>query len=99
MERPTSAGQGIRDLAAAQPWVGVEQNEDAVLQMLVDSHQPLKGLCRGSSSSPRPPLHPPMREAGAERRSGRRLANTRDRSFIYAMAKDSSLTENEKNQI
>ena len=89
------AGRGTRDLAAAQPWTGAEQTEDAVLRMLSDAHPPLKG----SRSPQLPVIRPPSAVKPRKRSSGHRLVNARDRSSVYAIAKGASLSEKEKDQM
>ncbi|KAI9844121.1 MAG: hypothetical protein M1838_002317 [Thelocarpon superellum] len=98
VDMPESAGRGTRDLAAAPAWSGTESTEDSALRMLVDSHPPAKGTRSSTAStpSPRPVLNV---QASSKRSSGLRLANARDRSSIYALAKDASLSDKEREQM
>ncbi|KAI9761484.1 MAG: protein with putative role during mitosis [Chaenotheca gracillima] len=98
VDLPVSAGKGTREMAAAQPWTGAEQTEDAVLRMLVDTHKPLKGFKAPKTPSPRAP--PPGLPRRAPRQStGQRLANARDRTSIYSLGKDTNLSEAERAQM
>ncbi|KAL9001322.1 MAG: hypothetical protein Q9169_000213 [Polycauliona sp. 2 TL-2023] len=95
---PSNAGQGTREQAAAQPWTGTEAVEDAALRMLNDAHKPL----RGPSKIPQPrrsPVTVDMRMQKAMQKSqGERLANARDRTSMYALSQDPSLSEKEKEE-
>ncbi|KAL8769279.1 MAG: hypothetical protein Q9209_004661 [Squamulea sp. 1 TL-2023] len=95
---PSSAGPGTREQAAAQPWTGTEAREDAALRMLNDAYKPL----RSSSKIPQPrssPVSVDMRMKKAVQRShGERLANARDRTSIYALSQDPTLSEKEKEE-
>ncbi|KAI9792848.1 MAG: hypothetical protein M1833_001007 [Piccolia ochrophora] len=96
---PTSAGRGTRNMAAAQSWTGTETDEDAVLRMLSDAHKPLKG----SGPSRAPPVSAPVnlrpQRKAKKHSSGERLANARDRSSVYSLAKDVTLSEKEQEQM
>ncbi|MCJ1312207.1 hypothetical protein MMC25_005881 [Agyrium rufum] len=104
---PSGAGQGTRQNAAAQPWTGTESTHDTALRMLDDAHKPLRASNRGSSriSIPRggPPPGPvslDMRMKQAiSRNKGQRLANARDRTSIYALSQDPTMTEREREQM
>ncbi|KAL8779499.1 MAG: hypothetical protein Q9213_006911 [Squamulea squamosa] len=93
---PSSAGRGTREQAAAQPWTGTEAAENAVLRLLNDARKPL----RSPSKIPQPrspPVSVDMRMKKAVQRShGERLANARDRTSIYALSQDPTLSEKEK---
>ena len=97
----TSAGKGARDIAAAKPWSGTEKLEDAALRMLNDAHKPLRGT--GSRKLPTPraaPISVDMRIKKAVQRSqGERLANARDRTSVYALSQDSTMSESEREQV
>lgn len=90
----SSAGRGTRDIATALPWQGVESIEDAALRMLNDAHKPLKPGLRGRGVNP-PPIDMRLRRE-PKRTSGQRLANARDKTSIYAIAKDSQMTDEER---
>ncbi|KAL9059493.1 MAG: hypothetical protein Q9162_001191 [Coniocarpon cinnabarinum] len=105
-EAPSSAGQGSRDIAEAQPWLGTESVSDAALRMLDDSHKRLRTPTRRPGSVARPPSRVdtgrPGRgaKAGATKTgSGARLANARDRTSTYAYLKDESLSPEEKEKM
>lgn len=66
--------------------------------MLTDAHKPLRGT--GPARIPRPSLSVDMRMQKAVQKSqGQRLANARDRTSVYALSQDPSLTEYEKEQM
>ncbi|KAG8627488.1 hypothetical protein KVT40_004971 [Elsinoe batatas] len=93
-----SAGAGTRDIAGAAPWVGTESVEDAALRMLNDAHKPLKRPARP------PGIRMPTKvDTGRSRTkgagSGTRIANARDKTSIYSSLKDSSMTEEEREQM
>ncbi|KAL9002768.1 MAG: hypothetical protein Q9188_004320 [Gyalolechia gomerana] len=98
LEMPSSAGRGTREQAAARPWTGTETVEDAALRMLNDAHKPLRGT--GPPKIPQPrsaPVVVDMRIKGAVAKSqGERLANARDRTSVYALTQDPTLSEKEK---
>ncbi|KAI4220987.1 MAG: hypothetical protein L6R36_007215 [Xanthoria steineri] len=98
LDMPSTAGRGTREQAAAQPWTGTEAIEDAALRMLNDAHKPL----RVPSKIPQPrgsPVTVDMRMKKAIQKSrGERLANARDRTSIYALSQDPSLSEKEKEE-
>lgn len=90
----SSAGRGTRDIAAAQAWTGTESTEDTVLRMLNDAHKPLKpGLRGGRINAPVVDLRP-KREP--KRTAGQRLANARDRTSVYAISKDTQMSDKER---
>lgn len=96
----SSAGQGTSAQAAAQPWTGTETVEDAALRMLNDAHRPLRAAGRPRIPQPRnPSLTVDMRLKKAVQNShGERLANARDRTSVYALSQDPSLSEKEKEE-
>ena len=94
-QMPSSAGQGTRDVAAAQPWTGTESVEDASLRMLEDAHKPLRGFEKpkiGSNVDLRPRSLKPVKGAN-------RLANARDKTSIYALAQDNTMSDKEKEEM
>lgn len=97
----SSAGKGTRDIAGAQPWTGTEKLEDSALRMLNDAHKPLR---TGRPLKIPTPCGVPgnidlrMRKA-VEKSRGQRLANARDKTSIYAMSQDSTMTEREREQM
>jgi hypothetical protein len=90
----TNAGRGMRDIAAAQAWTGTESTEDAVLRMLNDAHKPLRPSLRGSAKI-NPGLDLRIKRE-PKRTSGQRLANARDKTSIYAISKDTQMSEKER---
>lgn len=94
---PASAGRGTRDIAGAQAWTGTEAVEDTALRMLTDAHKPLKvkasrpGMVRAPKKVD---TGRPNMSAGVQQ--GHKLANARDRSSVYAIAKDNNLSEEER---
>ena len=97
----SSAGKGTRDIAAAEPWTGVEKLEDAALRMLNDTYKPLRGTRGPKIPAPRgPPANVDLRMRGAVQKSRvERLANARDRTSVYALSQDPSMTELEREQM
>jgi len=92
----SSAGKGTQQIASAQPWTGTETTEDAALRMLTDAHKPMRGPSK--IPQPRAPaMSVDMRMKKAVQRSqGQRLANARDRTSVYALSQDSTLSESER---
>lgn len=98
---PSSAGKGTQGIAAAEPWAGTERLEDAALRMLNDAHKPLRGSGPPKIPTPRGmPASVDMRMKKAVQKShGERLANARDRTSVYALSQDQSLSEKEKEKM
>lgn len=92
----SAAGRGTRDIAAGQPWMGVEATEDTVLRMLNDAHKPLKPGLRGPSKMGAPNVVDLRLKREPKRSSGQRLANARDKTSIYASSKDVGMSEEER---
>lgn len=92
----SAAGKGTRDMAAAEPWTGVESVEDASLRMLTDKYKPLRGT--GAPRIPTPKGMPIQIKTGSKpaQVTGARLANARDKSSMYTYLKDESLNDEEK---
>jgi hypothetical protein len=89
-----AAGRGTRDIAAAQAWTGTESVEDAALRMLHDAHKPLRPGLRGPA---RIGNNVDMRiKKEPKRTAGQRIANARDKASVYAIPKDSGMTEQER---
>lgn len=97
----SSAGRGTRDVATAQPWTGIETAEDAALRMLTDAHKPLRTTGNPRIPIPQgPSMGVDMRMKKAVQKSqGQRLANARDRTSVYALSQDPTLSEHEKEQM
>jgi hypothetical protein len=97
----SSAGEGTRNIAAAEPWSGTEKLEDATLRMLNDAHKPLRTGRPPKIPSPRgPPANVDLRMRKAVEKSRvERLANARDRTSIYALSQDETLSEKEREQM
>ncbi|KAK5174256.1 uncharacterized protein LTR77_001336 [Saxophila tyrrhenica] len=95
---PASAGRGMRDIAAARPWTGQESTEDASLRMLTDAHKPLRSPARIPGVRGPPSKIDTGRPSGKPQ-AGVRLANARDRTSMYEYAKDSGLSEEEREKL
>jgi hypothetical protein len=91
---PSSASKHTRDLAASRPWDGTEAQSDAVLRMLTDVHKPLKRKAAPQTVDLRPP-------STLRRKPDRatRVAGARDASLEYTVAKDASLSQDEREQM
>ena len=94
---PKSAGQGTRDIAAAQAWTGTESVEDAALRMLNDAHKPLKLPPR--QPGVRGPTRVDTGRSATKTGTGVRLGTARDKTFAYATSKDPSLSEDERKKL
>lgn len=72
--------------------------EDAALRMLNDAYKPLRGTSSPKIPQPRSaPIVVDMRMKGAVAKSrGERLANARDRTSVYALSQDPTLSDKEK---
>jgi hypothetical protein len=92
----SNVGRGSRDIATGQAWTGTEAQEDTVLRMLDDARKPLKPGLRGPSKLPVVDLRP---RGQPKQRPGQRLANARDKTSIYAISKDSSMSEKEREEM
>lgn len=91
----SNVGQGSREIATGKGWTGTEATEDTVLRMLDDARKPLKPGLRGSAKLPSPMID--LRLKPSPRQSpGDRLANARDKSSIYAISKDTQMSEKER---
>jgi hypothetical protein len=94
----SNVGRGTRDTATGQAWTGSENAEDTILRMLDDARKPLKPHLRGAATIPSPTvdlrLKPQPKIA-----PGQRLANARDKSSIYAISKDTQMTEKERAEL
>lgn len=92
---PVGAGKFERELAAARPWTGTENVEDASLRMLNDAHRPLRGVQRTTTRIPkkvdtgRPKERPNI---------GVKLATAKERSSMYSYANEDAqgLTDEER---
>lgn len=94
------AGKETQGIAAAEPWTGTERLEDAALRMLNDAHKPLRGTGPPKVPTPRQPASVDMRMKKAVQKShGERLANARDRTSVYALSQDPSLSEKEREKM
>ncbi|RDW64969.1 hypothetical protein BP6252_10620 [Coleophoma cylindrospora] len=88
-------GRGSRDIAASQSWTGTENTEDTVLRMLDDARKPLRPESRGSAKIPLPIVDLRLQRQPRQS-SGERLANARDKTSIYAISKDTQMTDKER---
>lgn len=93
----TNVGRGSRDIATGQAWTGTESTSDVVLRMLDDAHKPLKPGMRGQAKIPSPIVDLRLKRSHKER-PGQRLANARDKTSIYAISKDSNMTQKEREE-
>ena len=93
---PASAGKGTREQAAARPWSGTETVEDAALRMLNDAHKPLRRTSVPKISLPSVDLR--MKKV-VQKSRGERLANARDRTSIYELSQNPTMTEEERSQM
>jgi hypothetical protein len=92
----SNVGRGSRDIATGQAWTGTEAQEDTVLRMLDDARKPLNPGLRGPSKLPVVDLRP---RGQPRQKPGQRLANARDRTSIYAISKDSNMSEKEREEM
>jgi hypothetical protein len=94
----SNVGRGSREIATGQAWAGTEATEDTVLRMLDDTRKPLKPGLRGPAKIPSPVVD--LRLKPKPRQShGERLANARDKSSIYAISKDTQMSEKEREDL
>lgn len=91
----SNVGRGPREIATGQAWTGTEATEDTVLRMLDDARKPLKPGLRGSSKIPSPIIDLRLKRE-PKLKPGDRLANARDRTSIYAISKDTQMSEKER---
>ena len=63
--------------------------------MLDDARKPLKPGLRGPAKIPSPIVDLRLKKAPSQK-PGQRLANARDKSSIYAISKDSQMTDKER---
>lgn len=102
---PEVAGQGTRDMAAAQPWTGQEADSDVVLRMLNDARKPLGPGSRGRPKIPLPPGIPmDMRLKRKPSVSpGTKAATAKDAASVYVgmgvKEKGNSLSDKEREEI
>jgi hypothetical protein len=90
---PSYAGKGTTKTATAPAWSGSESIEDAALRMLDDSHKKLRSPIR----APRIPQNVNLRPQPKSRVSrGVRLANARDKTSIYELARQEEMSEEER---
>jgi len=91
----SSVGRGSQDIAAAQGWTGEEAAEDTMLRMLDDARKPLRPGLRGPAKIPSPVIDLRLKRE-PKQRPGERLANARDKTSIYAISKDTQMSEKER---
>lgn len=94
----SNVGRGSRDVATAQAWAGSESTEDTVLRMLNDAKKPLNPHLRGPLRLPNPTIDLRLKPK-PKIAPGQRLANARDKSSIYAIAKDSPMSDKEREDL
>ncbi|KAK6612397.1 hypothetical protein H4I96_01610 [Botrytis cinerea] len=93
----SNIGRGSRDIATGQAWTGQEAAEDTVLRMLDDARKPLNPALRGPGKIPSPIVDLRLKKQ-PKQRPGERLANARDKTSIYAISKDSQMSEREREE-
>ena len=91
----SNVGRGSREIATGQAWTGTEATEDTVLRMLDDARKPLKPGMRGLAKIPSPVIDLRLKRE-PKQRPGERLANARDKTSIYAISKDTQMSEKER---
>jgi len=91
----SNVGKGSQDIASAQSWTGEEAAEDTMLRMLDNARKPLKPGLRGPSKIPSPVIDLRLKRA-PKQRPGERLANARDKTSIYAISKDTQMSDKER---
>lgn len=91
----SNVGRGSREIAIGQAWSGTEATEDTVLRMLDDARKPLKPGLRGPAKIPSPVIDLRLRREPKQRPADR-LANARDKTSIYAISKDTQMSEKER---
>lgn len=91
----SSVGKGSQDIASSQAWTGQEAAEDTMLRMLDDARKPLKPGLRGPSKIPSPVIDLRLKRTPKQRPADR-LANARDKTSIYAIAKDTQMSDKER---
>jgi len=94
-EMSTNVGRGSREIATGQAWTGTETAEDTVLRMLDDARKPLKPGLRGPAKTLSPIVDLRFKRE-PKQRPGQRLANARDKTSIYAISKDTNMTDKER---
>jgi hypothetical protein len=94
----SNVGKGSRHIATGQAWTGSEKVEDTVLRMLDDAKNPLKPHLRGPAKIPSPNIDMRLKSQ-PKIPAGQRLANARDKSSIYAISKDSPMTDKEREDL
>ncbi|KAG9231456.1 hypothetical protein BJ875DRAFT_382925 [Amylocarpus encephaloides] len=91
----SNAGRGSRDIAAAQAWTGEENTEDTVLRMLDDARKPLKPGLRGPTNRTSPVVDLRLKRE-PKLRPGQKLSNARDKTSIYAISRDTKMSDEER---
>ncbi|TVY16578.1 hypothetical protein LARI1_G005143 [Lachnellula arida] len=91
----SNVGKGSQDIASAQAWTGEEGAEDTMLRMLDDARKPLKPGLRGPSKIPSPIIDLRLKRV-PKQRPGERLANARDKTSLYAISKDTQMSDKER---
>ncbi|PGG99519.1 hypothetical protein GX51_06259 [Blastomyces parvus] len=92
---PASAGRGTQDIAAAAPWTGTESIHGTSLRMLHDASKPMRVPFKPPQPSPKN-LQPAVTKPIS---SSERLAVARDRTSTYALSRDPSMSEQEREAI
>ncbi|OJD26422.1 hypothetical protein ACJ73_02195 [Blastomyces percursus] len=92
---PASAGRGTQDIAAAPPWTGAESLHDASLRMLHGASKPMRVSFKPPQPGPKN-LLPTVKKSIS---SSERLAAARDRTSTYALSRNPSVSEKEREAI
>lgn len=91
----SNIGRGSQDIASAKAWTGEEGAEDTMLRMLDDARKPLKPGLRGPSKIPSPIIDLRLKRV-PKQKPGERLANARDKTSLYAISKDTQMSDKER---
>ncbi|KAL2070073.1 hypothetical protein VTL71DRAFT_14753 [Oculimacula yallundae] len=94
----SNVGKGTRQIATGQAWTGDENPQDAMLRMLDDARKPLRPSLRGAAKIPSPVIDLRLKRE-PKKKPGERLANARDKTSIYAISKDSQMSDKEREQM
>ncbi|PYI04999.1 hypothetical protein BO78DRAFT_388061 [Aspergillus sclerotiicarbonarius CBS 121057] len=92
LDTPSSAGQGTRDIAGAQPWTGTENTHDITLRMLDDS----KKRIRTPYKIPQPQPVDMRISPKSKDSAGMRLANAKERTATYTLSQTQGVSDEER---
>ncbi|KAE8146155.1 hypothetical protein BDV25DRAFT_55425 [Aspergillus avenaceus] len=91
-DMPASAGQGTKDIAAAEPWTGSENLHDVTLRMLDSSSKPMRAPYKIPQPNPVDMRIPPK----PTKSPGVRIAEAKERTSTYAMSQSPGLSDDER---